>query len=341
MRVVLISYAYSPSVGGIETVSGLLVGALRQLNHEVVVITATDGSNDDKTVLRNPRAGQLVSALRHADAVIQSHVSLRLSWPLFSRIVRKPWMLVLHTDIVAPERSRPWVGALKRQTFPKQGTYAVSEDLARRVSPRVSVIPNPFNSSMFRSTAEKLPASELLFVGRLVPAKGLDILLRALANMTEPPWRLTVVGDGPCRPDYEALANELKIGDRVIFEGSLPGDEVAQRMANHSLIVIPSRRQPTEAFGVVALEAIASGCVPIASRHGGLPEAVGRHGILFEAEDIHSLQAALHRAFREPLEQYMKGSAVHTEAHTPIRVAQAYLTALEATRRPSRQLDAT
>jgi glycosyltransferase involved in cell wall biosynthesis len=128
-------------------------------------------------------------------------------------------------------------------------------------------------------------------------AKGVDYLLRAVALLDG--VRLEIVGDGPLRADYERLAEELGIADRVDFEGFLPKPELAERMRRADLFALASRFENNPC---VVLEALASGLPVVATRVGGLPELVDEtSGILTaprDPEDIaRGIRAALEGGF--------------------------------------------
>ena len=113
----------------------------------------------------------------------------------------------------------------------------------------------------------------ILFVGRLVPIKCLDLLLRAVANLRGLglPAQLTVVGDGPLRAEWEALATSLGIAAEVNFLGAQPIDVVAVQMRACHVFCLPSVR---ESGGAVLLEAMASARPVIALNYGGPSEIV-------------------------------------------------------------------
>ncbi|MDP1525812.1 MAG: glycosyltransferase [Rhodocyclaceae bacterium] len=113
----------------------------------------------------------------------------------------------------------------------------------------------------------------ILFVGRLVPVKCLDLLLRALANLRGRgvPAQLTVVGDGPLRSEWEALATSLGIAAETSFVGAQPIDAVAAQMRACHVFCLPSVR---ESGGAVLLEAMASARPVIALNYGGPGEIV-------------------------------------------------------------------
>jgi rhamnosyl/mannosyltransferase len=92
----------------------------------------------------------------------------------------------------------------------------------------------------------------VLFVGRLVPYKGVGVLLRALVDVRA---RLVIVGNGPLLTELEALANELGVADRTRFAGNVDADELSALYNACDLFVLPSVTR-AEAFGMVQLEAM-------------------------------------------------------------------------------------
>jgi D-inositol-3-phosphate glycosyltransferase len=140
---------------------------------------------------------------------------------------------------------------------------------------------------MRQSVARKelgLPNDELLalYVGRIEPLKGIDILIRAAAE-TDARFRLLVVGgdgkDEPRKAQLKALASELGIADRVTFHDAVPHGRLPLHYNAADVCIVPSYY---ESFGLVALEAMACGVPVIASRVGGLVETVrdGQTGYL-------------------------------------------------------------
>jgi glycosyltransferase involved in cell wall biosynthesis len=140
-----------------------------------------------------------------------------------------------------------------------------------------------------------------LSVGRLVPRKAHDLLLRAVAHLRRQgvPVAAVVVGEGPQRPALEALARELGIEDAVRFVGFVPDEALPRYYAAADAFVLPSRHLPqrdgVEGFGIVFLEAGAVGLPVVGTWTGGIPEAVehGRTGLLVPPDDVEALAQAL------------------------------------------------
>ena len=133
----------------------------------------------------------------------------------------------------------------------------------------------------------------IAFLGRLVPQKGADWLLRA-ASRAAVPFTVDIAGDGPERDALETLARSLGLGDRAMFHGWL-GDEDARAVVRGArAVAVPSVWH--EPAGLVTLEAAAAGRAVVASRVGGIPEYAGTEGSLLVApHDVDGLAQALDR----------------------------------------------
>ena len=137
-------------------------------------------------------------------------------------------------------------------------------------------------------------------VSRLVPQKGVDWCLKALALLPRGTARLEVVGDGPERPALEAMAQDLGITDAVIFLGALSPAGVRHALAGATAFLQHSLDAPDgwyEGFGVTVAEASAMEVPTIASRCGGLMDQVtdGETGILVDQRDAPALAEAMRR----------------------------------------------
>jgi len=129
---------------------------------------------------------------------------------------------------------------------------------------------------------------------RLVPEKGVDLLLRAAAGLPGV-WRLHIAGDGPALPGLRRLAEELGIAGRVDFDGPIPSDQVPAYLRDLDVLALTSRTLPNwkEQFGRVLIEAMACGVPVIGSRCGEIPHVIGDAGLIIPEEDIDALRAGL------------------------------------------------
>ena len=154
------------------------------------------------------------------------------------------------------------------------------------------------------------------YVGRLVPARGVDTLLQALAANRGLPWHLTLVGDGPDRERLEALASGLRLAARVRWSGALPPAHLARLWPELDVLVLPSRQLPDwdEPHGHVLAEAMAHEVAVVGTQAGVIPEVIGDAGLLVPSDDVAALAEALRRLAvdgeRRPLAQAGRARAM-------------------------------
>jgi glycosyltransferase involved in cell wall biosynthesis len=138
-------------------------------------------------------------------------------------------------------------------------------------------------------------------VARLVPEKGLIVLLQAVAKLSGD-WRLRIVGGGPLREHLEALAGELGIAAQVSFLSQLPSTEMPAQYHQLDTLAVPSLTTPTwkEQFGPRAtVEAMASGVAVVGSDSGAIPNVIGDAGLVVPEGDADALAAALARLMHD------------------------------------------
>lgn len=163
------------------------------------------------------------------------------------------------------------------------------------------------DTEKFAPGDEQLRQKIVLNVSRHVACKGLDTLLRGFAQAcgSLPEWRLVQIGAGGETESLQQLAKSLGIEDRVIWMGAQPHDKVRELMRQASIYAQTSQQDDagqTEAFGIVLLEAAASGLPVVATRSGGMPEAVleNRTGFLFPERDDRRLGSLLLELMAKP-----------------------------------------
>ena len=324
VNILFCSVPFRPSIGGIETVSALLADRFHRAGHQVVLVTQTTSDSADTDafeIVRRPRAARLASLVTWADVVFHNNVSLRFAWPQL--LVRRPWVVAHHTWI-------PTAGLaarVKRRVLGRASNISVSRSIAASLPVASTIVPNPYADDLFVRTDLLARAGDLVFVGRLVSDKGVDRLLDALALLVERRHdiTLTVVGDGPEAASLRDRAEQLGVQDRVRFVGRRTGTELVAILNAHRILVVPSVWE--EPFGVVVLEAMACGCVPVVSRSGGLPEAVGDCGVVVDRASPVALADGIARLLTDAgaLERFRAFAPEHLARHSPDRIAQDYL----------------
>lgn len=134
----------------------------------------------------------------------------------------------------------------------------------------------------------------IIFLGRCVSIKRIDILIKALTTHKDSRWYLRIVGDGPLKTDLEDLAMRLDLHDRVHFLGSLPYKNAVALLGTSDLLVLPSSH---EGWGAVANEALMSGTPVICSDQSGAADLIrdSWRGAVFKSENLESLSSCLGR----------------------------------------------
>lgn len=147
------------------------------------------------------------------------------------------------------------------------------------------------------------------FAGRLVPEKGVDVLLRALTQL--PDARLVILGNGPEQTALQTLCRELGLASRVSFEPARPSSAMPAFYRGLHALVLPSRTRPNwkEQFGRVLIEAMACGVPVIGAASGEIPNVIGAAGLLFPEGDAGALAATLRNLIASPQLRAMKSTA--------------------------------
>jgi len=327
MKILLFSLPFFPSIGGTETVSRVLATEFVQAGHDVCVLTDTPGAQDDDRfpfrVVRCAPPHALLREVKWCDVFFHNSMSLRKAWPLL--VFRRPWVIA-HQTWLAEAGRKSLKSRIKLLAVRAATSISISSAIANRLDSPSVVIGNPYDETLFRVAPEIERKSDLLFVGNLGRVKGVDVLLRALGTL----WsrnvqvHLTIVGGGPDAEYLRGLTGELGLVDAVTFTGPLRGDSLMREYNRHSILVIPSRWD--EPFGVIAVEGIACGCVPIGTANGGLPDAIGCCGMVVPNGDVEALAEKIEFALtRADLSVFRAAAPEHLKKHHGKAVADAYL----------------
>jgi glycosyltransferase involved in cell wall biosynthesis len=278
-----------------------------------------------KTILRRPitiyrsEARALAQALAAAEArllhIYFGHIAVHL-YP-FIEAAPLPVVISFHgADAQVGHESRVYA-EISRQVFARvRLVFARSESIARRIQ---ALGCDPAKIRLHRTG---LPLAEIPFTARTPPAddawhcvqasrliakKGLHTSLRAFAEFARkfPRARFTIAGEGPLLGDLRAFAAELGVAEKVAFTGFLSQADLQRLYAGSHLFLHPSELGPDgdqEGIPNSMLEAMAGGLPVLATRHGGIPEAVedARTGLLVEERDHAALAAAMLRLAESP-----------------------------------------
>lgn len=333
LRLLINSMPFWPSRGGVETVTELLASALVRLGHEVCVATMTPGNDDGQagySVLRRPSFFQLLAAYRRSEGVVLMGNSVRLGWPML--VFRKPALMIHH---MFPSGRR--AGGLRSLISGRCLHAAPSEALKQALGFPCAVVPNPVDKSCFfeRPDMESMRQPDrIIFVGRLIEEKGVDVLLDASERLLRDgvAFRLALVGEGPQCESLARRVQEQGLAGRVVFLGALSRDQIAGELRSSSVAVVPSLCE--EAFGLTALEAVACGCAVIVSKSGGLPEAVGECGKVVDKGEPEGLADAVKELLSDPSARgrLLRAAPAHLQRHLPENVAGHYVRLLSSGR---------
>lgn len=215
----------------------------------------------------------------------------------------RPMALTEHFSGFARESLFPEQQTFARKAFARANAIAaVSPHLRTTLdrqgwcdASRIALIPNPIDCTFFRPppTRPKQPPLICTAIGRLVPEKGFDLLLHAMANAfsRDAQVELHIGGEGPEENALRTLAARLGINAQVTFHGRLSRSEVRNLLQQAHLFVLPSRH---ETFGLVIPEALATGCPVLATRCGG-PEytMTEETGLLVAPDSVTALAQGL------------------------------------------------
>lgn len=331
MKILLMSYAYPPSVGGIERFSGLMRGAFEARGHDLRVVTEVrKAAPEDEAhrVLRCPNRAVLNRAIDWADLCFVSGVSLRYEIPVLLK--RKPLVIAHHGWQYGLDGKIDNIYRLKRLVCRFALNIGVSRAVADDLPVPALAIHNPFEGVVEAGAEFSARPRDLAFLGRLVDQKGVNVLLDAMVKLCArgTDTTATILGDGPERAKLEQQGSETLAG-KAGFLGHIEHAAIHPILLRHKIIVAPSLGK--EGFGMAVLDGLAAGCVAIGSDIGGLPESIGACGFTFPAGDSGALAALIEKLLANPQLTASLRAAIpaHLEAMHLDRVAECYLAAFE------------
>ena len=222
-----------------------------------------------------------------------------------------PLFMSMHgTDVFLIDKMRIAQRLAKKAIHSAHNLHFVSEELRSIVERRYGdvggrdfVLPMVFGLESFSRAASKpRETKRILFVGRLMEVKGVDVLIKAFSKFLEndslSDYALDIVGDGPELDSLLHLARQEQIEEKIVFHGSKQRNEIADFYANADLFVLPSKTTALgekEGLGLVVLEAMMSGVPVIGTDCGGIKETIehGKTGIIVAENDVNALHIAM------------------------------------------------
>jgi rhamnosyl/mannosyltransferase len=233
--------------------------------------------------------------------------------PGFRRMLNQVYWLSRHT-----------AANIAKHLIVTSPTYLEISPFLQRYREKTSIIPAPVNPYYLTPIEDTHQAKAnlgfnaqnplILFVGRLVPYKGLDTLLQAFKQILshKPTTQLAIVGSGPQLTKLQEISQQLGISNSVHFLGILPRRKLRDAYTACDVFVLPSRSR-SEAFGIVLLEAMARAKPVVATNVGGIPYVVnnGKTGLLVPPSDQTRLAEVITQLLSNPQTRLRLGQAGH------------------------------
>ncbi len=344
MRIAQVCPFFHPHIGGVESHVMDISLELKRRGHEVTVVTSRHGNvplTDEVrgipverskvmlTLFRSPVTPSMVDDLEqipadlyhtHSPPPITSYFAARTS-----KRTGTPLVVTYHCDLEIPTPFGSMVTGLYRRTMEAYAmqqaagviatthTYAATSRSLWKLDAKV--IPNAVDTKRFSphisgsAIRQRHDIGEgeplVLFVGRLVRHKGIEYLLQALGEVDA---RLLVVGGGDYASRLSGLASSLGLEGKAIFVGRVSESEKPEYFAACDLLVLPSVSR-LEAFGIAALEAMASGKAVVVSDVPGVREVItnGVEGLLAEPMNPEDITAKIQQLLENPEERRRMG----------------------------------
>ena len=333
MRILVITSSYHPYKGGVETVVGDLVAGLKSTGDHAIVITNLWPKSlplfeiiNGNFVFRVPMilptqcSHSFINRLKWLFTSVTTSILVTCFKPQVINIQcvgpngywGKRLSERFHVPIV--------VSTHGERTNDSSGFYLVKENVeiydglissakavvcVSEVSAKESITTDAVNSDdiviipnaitiVDQSPSTNERPVDITYVGRLVPEKGVDTLIKAVARVCHrfPNLTVKIVGDGQSCAELNRLVVASGLTKNVMFAGQLDRNAVTEILLRSKILVLPSRK---ESFGLVLLEAANAGCAVVATSTGGIPSIVehGKNGLLFEIDSVEQLAAHL------------------------------------------------
>ena len=327
MRILMVTDAYYPYPSGVSEYVHCLSNALRNLGHTVDIVATSFGAAEDhkynakrigrvcfiplnKSYATMPVGFDIPAKMKY---LIQDsrYDIIHLNGPIFPNLSYFALKYSNTRTVCTFHTSSEKVNGFGKGLFTKifgdinakiDVRIAVSRQARRTnkmyIPGEYHVVPLGIDVDRFTPHGNRftgMGSNSILFVGRMDPRKGLHRLLRAFAIVMReiPEARLFVVGGGAARAKYERMALEYSVKDGVIFKGVVSASELPGYFRSATLYTSPA--EGGESFGLVLIEAMASGIPVVASRISGYDEVIehGRNGMLVDTADASAYAGCL------------------------------------------------
>lgn len=335
MNIIHVSPYFSPHIGGLEKCVEELSKRLSDLGNHVEVYTSDVGSsNYNHHTNTNPDVHKL-KAWEFAHTPIipslffkllsipkESCIHVHISQPLvpeivylISKIRNIPYIAHIHIDI-EPTGKLGFLVPIYKSIFLKkvlsEAAFIVvpTPDYVEIMSKKYNlhktkfkVIPYGVDLSQFKKSSHKLHNPiRLLYVGRLTIQKNIPLLLQSIKNIIDKhifQIELHIVGDGEAKKHIKQTVKDLKLNSNVVIHGKLTGSDLQQIYSNSDIFILPS---VYESFGIVLLEAMASGVPVIVSNIPAVRNVVvhGKTGLLVKPT-AGNMSDAIEQLIRDPI----------------------------------------
>jgi rhamnosyl/mannosyltransferase len=305
LRVLTVSSESASVTSGLGATVGRIADGLRERGHRVDEMCSGDAAHlrvGEFRLSGLAAAFPEVETLRRAFDVIHVHGPCpTVSDALLARLTRGrrgPAPVIVYThhfdvhleglSMASRLYNRGHLAAARRADHVVATTAGYAGELARSMGRPVDVIPWGVDTHRFRPNVRTDDGPlRILFVGQMRHYKGVSVLIDAVDGMKR--LELTVAGGGPREVEYRQRAKRMS---NVTVLGRVSDDQLVELYRDHDVIVLPSV-SPLEAFGLVLLEGMASGCVPVASDLLGVRDIAGPTGAVVRPGDVASLRAEL------------------------------------------------
>jgi glycosyltransferase involved in cell wall biosynthesis len=307
MHVTLIVPAPFSTISGGYGYDRRIVAGLRDLGHDVAVVELPGAHPITDSIARDASCSALDRLAPATKVVIDG-----LALPAFAGLddalasigavglIHHPTSLEPGLDEPAAERLRDLEQRLFRRLRRAVVTSSLTAETVARdfgVKPDRITVVNPGTDDAPRAPGSGGPVCQVLSVGTLIPRKGRDLLLHALARLFDLNWRLTLVGsetaDPACAAALRALAEELDIADRVRFAGTVVGDALEALWQSADIFALATHY---EGYGMVIAEALKRGLPVVVTRGGAAGELLTpESGLVCPVDDRDQISKSLRR----------------------------------------------